>query len=41
MRRGCHGFITGKGPEKEENREIALSRIIPPLTEKGSGNLLA
>jgi hypothetical protein len=38
-RRGCQVFITGKGPEKEEKRQIALSGIISHLIAKCGGNV--
>jgi hypothetical protein len=38
-RRGCHVFVTGKGPEREENRQVALSRIISDLAAKCGGNV--
>jgi hypothetical protein len=38
-RRGCHVFITGKGPEKEEENDGALSGIISHLTAKCGSNV--
>jgi hypothetical protein len=38
-RRECHVCIAGKGPENEENHQIALSGIISHLTARCSGNV--
>jgi hypothetical protein len=39
LRRGWHVSVAGKGPEKEENCQVALSGIISHLAAKCGGNV--